>query len=112
MEARLPARLEANALMRAVSAAGGFATVLATGDQDAGTLLVVCCQNGRNAEAFERMPSAQGRSWTRVRAEDTDAPGAFSEYLQRRRQQDPDIWIIELDIAEATRFIGMTSHSG
>ena len=43
MQTRLPAHLEVAGLIRAVEAAGGFATVIAKGERDAGTLLVVCC---------------------------------------------------------------------
>ena len=42
METRLPAHVEVAGLIRAVEAAGGFATVIAKGERDAGTLLVVC----------------------------------------------------------------------
>ncbi|MBV1917442.1 MAG: DUF1491 family protein, partial [Sphingomonadaceae bacterium] len=35
----------------------------------------------------------------------------FEGYLQRRQNQDPDLWILELDIAHGERFIGLSSES-
>jgi hypothetical protein len=109
METRLPAHLEVAGLLRAVEAAGGFATVLAKGERDAGTLLVTCCENGRNCRAYERMPRPDGtRGWTLAKAEDAENPLEFGEYLERRRRQDSDLWIVELDIPDAERFIDST----
>ncbi len=106
MTARLPAHLEVAGLLRAVEAAGGFATVIAKGERDAGTLLVTCCENGRNCRAYERMPRPDGtRGWTLAKAEDAENPQEFGQYLDRRRRQDSDLWIVELDIPEAERFI-------
>jgi hypothetical protein len=103
---RLPAHVEVSGLLRTVSAAGGFATVLAKGERDAGTVIVVCCHNGMNQTAYERMPSADGqRTWRVAQAEDRDDPFKLSEYLKNRKRQDPDLWIVELDIPDAERFI-------
>jgi hypothetical protein len=109
MESRLPAHLEVQGLLRAVQAAGGFATVIAKGERDAGTLLVTCCENGRNCRAYERMPRPDGtRAWTLTKAEDSENPLEFGEYLDRRKRQDSDLWIVELDIPDAERFIDST----
>lgn len=109
MDVRLPAHLEVSGLMRAVETAGGFATVLAKGERDAGTILVVCYEDGENSRLFERMPHPDGdRRWMLVKKEDTENKQEFSEYLQRRQRQDPDMWIIELDIADGERFIGLS----
>lgn len=105
-EARLPAHLEVAGLVRQVQAAGGFAMVLSKGERDAGTIMVVTCEKGRNSRAWERMPQADGRRrWECVRAEDPELPGAFTEFVDRRRSQDSDLWIVELDIVDAERFI-------
>jgi hypothetical protein len=106
MEPRLPAHLEVAGLIRAVGAAGGFATVVATGERDAGTLLVVCCANGGPATAYERMPQPDGtRAWAPSRSQDIENPREFWDYLDRRKTQDDDLWIVELDIPDAERFI-------
>ena len=106
---RLPASLEVAALTRQVAAAGGFAMVLAKGDLDAGAILVVIMTNGANSRAYERMPQADGsRSWHLAKQEDRLNPQEFADYLSRRRAQDGDLWIIELDIPLGERFIGLT----
>ena len=106
MDDRIPAHLEISGLIRAVDAAGGFATILATGERDAGTILVVCCENGTHYRTYERMPQLDGsRKWALTRSQDPENPLEFSEYLDRRKQQDDDLWIVELDIADAERFI-------
>jgi hypothetical protein len=108
MDDRLPTHIEVGGLIRAVQAAGGFATVIATGDRMAGTILVICCRNGRDAAAYERMPQLDGsRKWTLSRRQHADNPQEFSEYCSRREAQDPDLWIVELDIADAERFIDL-----
>ena len=109
MEVRVPAHLEVAGLLRAVEAAGGFATVLAKGERDAGTLLVTCCENGKNCRAYERMPQPDGtRQWILAKREDAENPLDFGDYLDRRRRQDSDLWIVELDIPGAERFIDST----
>ena len=113
MTVRLPAGLEVSALLRQVAAAGGFAMVLAKGEDDAGTILVVIVDNGRNSRLYERMPAPEGdRVWQCIKREDPENPGAFADYLQRRQQQDSDVWIIELDIPQGERFIGLAPAPG
>lgn len=94
-------------LIRRVEAAGGFAMVLAKGERDGGSLLVLLNEKGSNSRAFELMPSPDGhRVWTCARDESERGPEDFAAWLERRRQQDPDLWIVELDIADGERFIG------
>ena len=106
MDARLPAHLEVAGLIRAVEAAGGFATVIAKGERDAGTLLVVCCESGADAAAYERMPQPDGsRAWILACKQDIENPQKFWEYCERRRRQDGDLWVVELDVPNGERFI-------
>ncbi|WP_395329685.1 DUF1491 family protein [Novosphingobium sp. BL-8H] len=108
MDARLPAHLEVSALIRAAEAAGGFGMVIQKGERDAGTILVVLLENGRDGRAYERMPQMDGtRAWTCSKREEMADSRAFSEYVQRRAGQDPDLWVIELDTARPERLIGI-----
>ena len=107
MDSRLPAHIEVSGMIRAVQQAGGFATVIAKGERDAGTLLVLCCENGTNLRAYERMPQADGsRKWVLSKSQDSDNAHELTEYCDRRKRQDDDLWIVELDIANGERFIG------
>ncbi len=97
------------ALIRRAGADGGFASVLQKGEPDAGTILVVLTDRGRDARVYERMPRADGsRDWELARREDPENKTEFQEWLDRRGKQDPDLWIVELDIANGERFIGIT----
>lgn len=108
MEARLPAHLEVAGLIRAVEAEGGFATVIKKGERDAGTLLIICCEKDTNVRLYERMPQLDGtRAWTLSKEQGNENKVEFIDYWQRRTRQDPDLWVIELDIANAERFIGL-----
>jgi len=105
---RLPAAVEVSALVRQVNAQGGFATVLAKGEADAGTILLLLCENGQDQRVYDRMPMADGtRGWHCAKRRDPQDPQPFQDWLDRRSQQDRDLWIVELDIAGAERFIGL-----
>ena len=108
MSERLPAHLEVSALIRLVESQGGNAMVLAKGERDAGTVLIVTMCRGKGARLFERMPQLDGsRSFVATKSQDPENPTEFSEYLARRQRQDPDIWILEVDIADPERFIAL-----
>ena len=113
MDQRLPAHLEIAGLIRAVQQEGGFATVIEKGERDAGTILVICCENGTNARLYERMPQLDGtRKWTLSKEQDPENPMDFSEYWMRRKRQDDDLWILELDVPNGERFIGLSAKAG
>lgn len=106
MSERLPAHIEVSAILRLAESQGGYATVLAKGERDAGTILIVTVCRGKDAMLYERMPQRDGsRSFVATKHEDTENKKDFSEYCERRRRQDPDIWLIEVDIADPERFI-------
>ena len=108
MTERLPAHLEIASLIRLVESQGGSAMVLSKGERDAGTVLIVTMFRGQDARLFERMPQLDGtRPFIATKAQDLEKPIEFSEYLERRRRQDPDIWILEVDIDDAERFIAL-----
>jgi len=106
MNDRLPAHVEASAIIRLAESLGGFGTVLAKGERDAGTILLVTLCRGRDGVLYERMPQLDGsRSFVVTKRENPENPQEISEYLARRRQQDQDMWLIEVDIADPERFV-------
>ena len=108
-DSRLPAHLEVSGLLKLVQGIGGFGTVLQKGEQDAGTLVILTNHSGKNARIWERMPQMDGsRRFTCTRHQDTENPREFDEYVARRKRQDPDCWIVELDIENAERFVALT----
>jgi hypothetical protein len=110
-EPRLSAKLEVSALLRTTDSAGGFGVVLKKGEPDGGTILIVMLDNQKLGNVFERMPALDGgREWTHVSQQDALNPNDFELYLQRRALQDPDLWIVELSIADGERLILNQSH--
>lgn len=80
--------------------------VLQKGEPDAGTILVVVVDNQGLGTLYERMPDLEGnRKWTAVKIQDHDNKQEFEDYLERRKQQDRDMWLIELTIANGERLI-------
>ena len=103
---RLPAHLEVSALIRAVEASGGFGTVIVKGERDAGVVLILTTERDGTARLWERMPRLDGgRVFQIVRKQTIDKKSEFDEYLSRRSVGDPDLWLIELDIADPERLI-------
>jgi hypothetical protein len=77
---------------------------LRKGDSTSGTILLTVRFRGQNPQLFDRFPSLNGTStWRAVQGEATDSEQKISEYCTRRLARDPDIWLIELDIAERER---------
>ena len=113
MSARLTSRMLIGALSRRVQAAGGAATVLAKGDEVAGAVLLICLEKGVFQQLLERMPLLDGGlQWQTVGPQGAENQAEAESYLARRRRSDPDLWLIELDIASAERFAAETTGGG
>ena len=98
----------ASALVRRVNAAGGSAMVLAKGDASAGSFLIVTLERGAGVRLWERGYDQAGAA-ALVPTGPVDADeSAVGAYWQRRRERDPDLWVVELDIAGAERFAAET----
>jgi hypothetical protein len=111
--ARLAAGVMVSALIRAAEQAGGSAMVLAKGDATAGGILLLTIERGANPRFFERGLGPDGepaliRTGPAQLADDSDT----TNYWQRRRARDSDLWVIELDIASAERFAAETMGFG
>ena len=103
---RLPAAFEVSGLIRLVESSGGFAMVLHKGEPDSGTLLIVILDNQGLGRAFERLPQIDGtRRWAVAKSQTQENKAEFEEYLKRRTAQDPDLWVIELTIADGERLV-------
>ena len=110
---RLPAKLEVSGLVRRIETEGGFATILHPGDVEGGSLLLVVTSRGRFCGCLERILAVDGRyEWRSAGPADSASSGDLKAFLAKRRRFDPDLWVIELDIAEPERFIAETTASG
>ena len=109
-EPRLASHVEVAAFIKLANAGGDFATIIRKGDPTSGAILLIGLIRGQNPIVFDRFPSFEGPSiWERAGSEDTDTEEKISQYCARRASRDPDLWILELDVAEPerlTRYLG------
>ena len=106
MDNRLAAHIEVSGLLRSAQANGDFGMVLHKGERDAGSILIVMLGNQGLGTLLERMPQLDGsRQWAKTKVQVSDNKSEFEDYLARRMQQDPDVWIVELTVAKVEQFI-------
>lgn len=109
-EARLPAATIVSALVRQVHAAGGFATVLGRGGPYGSAMIIVHrTTSAPYVTAYERLPDIRNRNIWHAAAAGEEA---VESWLGRQRRFDPDLWIVELDIANPARFVPGFPSSG
>ncbi len=100
-EHSLPASTLVPALVRQVQGAGGFATVLRKGSAWGAALLLVH-RHGPGLVAYEKVPTLDGRpSWRRA----AQGSEAVEILIAGQVRFDPDLWVLELDIAALERFV-------
>ncbi|MDQ8757017.1 DUF1491 family protein [Sphingosinicella sp. LHD-64] len=104
MAPRVASAVLASALIRRAEAEGGFGVVVAKGDETAGAIAVILAEKGRKACLLERALQPDGRYAWQASSQDVEKAEEFERLLKRKRSFDPDLWIVELDIASAERF--------
>lgn len=110
MTPRLTSAMLVSALVRRVGNSGGAAVIAAKGDATAGAILLICIEKGRLTAFRERILKGDGSYGWEVVGPSPDSEFADADsWLARRRQRDPDLWIVELDIPNAERFAAETS---
>ena len=111
MSARLTSAMLVNALIRRANLEGGFATVLARGDDTAGALLIVAQDRGADVRAYELGIGPEGET-ALIPVGPLGDSAALTDYWMKRRRNDPDLWVVELDIPFAERFAAETILQG
>jgi hypothetical protein len=108
---RLASGLWVNALLRRLQAQGVFATVLAKGDAQAGSLTLVSRSRAGDYRIFTALSAEDGnRCWMAApRSIDADAMRAWQDRL---RQRDPDGWLIEIESDSPEILIGEPLQQG
>ncbi|MEK6636629.1 MAG: DUF1491 family protein [Pseudomonadota bacterium] len=104
--ARLTTGLFVSALLREVHARGGTGVVIRKGDQTSGALLLLCAEKGCVTGIYDYVLNLSGHyTLAGVLPEAIENMAMVEALCARRAGFDPDLWIIELDIAHAERFI-------
>jgi hypothetical protein len=105
---KLASKLFAQAILRIADVNGDFSTILKSGDPVSGAILLCVHRRYANPEIYEARTGLDGKSgWHLAKhAEKTDINGespGISNYLAKRQSSDPDLWVIELNIASDER---------
>ena len=103
MAPRLAAGMLVSALIRRAEEAGGSGMVLARGDATAGALLIQLAERGQPGPLLERRLDPTGSYRWSPTGPESDAERG--DYIARRRRSDPDLWVIELDVAEGLALV-------
>ncbi|MEP7348452.1 MAG: DUF1491 family protein [Sphingorhabdus sp.] len=103
-EPRLASSVQVSAFIRLAELGGDFATVLRKGDPVAGAILLIGLVRGENPRLFERFPLIAGGSpWQQMAKQPTENETEITERWKKRAASDPDLWVIELDVAMPER---------
>jgi len=113
MAERLTSQIIIQALIRQTQAQGGFATVLHKGDPISGAIIVQLRSPDGEIRSLERISDfAGGYQLMPIATEYSGDPEKMTLYLDRRCLSDPDLWIIELDVANAEQLVAAMVKEG
>jgi len=83
------------------------------GDPERGSLLIFVASRGRQLAVLERVLGMDGEyRWQATPSDDSAGSSSIADLIARRARFDEDLWAIELDIADAERFIAETTSLG
>lgn len=109
---RVASHMLVAALRRRVEATGGHAMLLARGEAMGGSILVLLLDRGERPRFFEPGLGPEGeRALIATGPAEPDSQAADA-YWRKRRQFDPDLWVIEVDVPEGERFAAETILPG
>ncbi len=113
MTPRLASRIQVSALIRLVEGRGGTGAVLSKGDGEAGAILLILAERGTPRCILERVLDPAGQyCWQATGPSSPEGDEAFSSYIDRRRRNDDDLWVVELDVAGVPRFAAELTSMG
>ncbi|MEM6902763.1 MAG: DUF1491 family protein [Pseudomonadota bacterium] len=97
----MPTHLRVGGVVRQLTGVGQAAYILAKGDPDRGTLLVklIGCDRSCRLELEQRNLDGVLR-WVPALAKPDPQEADIDAYIERTRARDPDIWVIEIEVAD------------
>jgi hypothetical protein len=103
MPRELPTHLWVSALLRRASVAGAFATIVHRGDADRGDVLLKVTRARGVADLYAPAFNPEGPTvFECLVVEDEPAADAM---IVRRRANDRDLWVVEIEDAGARHFL-------
>jgi hypothetical protein len=104
IEPRLASHIRIGALSRMASSYGDSFMVVRRGNEIAGAILLITAVRGVTKNIFEYVTDFDGvGQWRTIRLESDLSQQSIEAYCDRRQKRDPDIWLIELSIADGER---------
>ena len=105
-DSALPTHLVVSAILRQISTEGGSGVILAKGDRDRGSYVLLLRDRAGAVQLVERRPSADfAFEWQVTMQEAAENEKKIYDYCDRRSAQDDDLWVVEAQIDDAQRFI-------
>jgi hypothetical protein len=109
---RLATSVEAAGIIRRAETNGDFGAILRKGDPDRGSLIIVVRSRGTYVASLARTLALDGEyRWESAGPASPAAEEEVAQFLARRAGFDPDLWLIELDVAQPERFIAETTSA-
>ncbi|WP_224199429.1 DUF1491 family protein [Pacificimonas aurantium] len=102
----MPTKLWVDGLRRRLAAEGEFVTILRKGDEGAGAVILVLRSRAGEVSLFSRTNLGDGSTeWRPLSDELPENDDKLREILTKQIRFDPDLWVVELDVADPARFI-------
>jgi len=103
---QLKTHITVSALIRRAQSGGAFAAILRKGDKDAGAYLALTRQFKDNADTYilyRPIRNMDGEPVWWPKGPLTQAE--LDTYINRRIDEDPDIWVVEIEDAQGRHFL-------
>ena len=105
MTPHLKAGFFVSALIRRVEAAGAQAFVVKKGSEEAGAVFLKISRLDGTCMVLNQITLGEdARGWARPLGEQCDEAKA-SDYFERQKKYDPDIWIVEIEDRQGRTFV-------
>jgi hypothetical protein len=99
--------------MRQGESDGRFATHFRRRDKAPGAKTQLVREKGPISAVLERQLDADfAYRWRNISADRPFDEAVWPDFLESKRKFDPDFWAIELDVADAQRFVAETTAEG
>lgn len=104
--ARLKSEFWVKALIRRCETAGAGAMVVRRGDATSGIVLVKVSRLDGSATVYAPARDGDGELFWMARPAGEAAPETDADaYIEKQRQRDPDIWVVEIEDREGRHFL-------